>query len=191
MWRPCEVAFALLAFSSLFDSVLLPKAVAQIPQTGNIAGQVQISRGSFPPEAILITLETRGAMVGRIYADNEGRFGFYDLQPNPYHIIINEKKYLPVDEIVVVNPIIAHTNIVHITLTPLESSGNKIQGQTVSGSNPYLTSASSYENPSKSSKRVWGPTSTARGKKPSGTTRRPLAWHPSSTLRVIISGPLT
>jgi tetratricopeptide (TPR) repeat protein len=135
---------SLVSSTFLLFSIFEVTAVAQIPETGNIAGQIQIARGNFPPEALLVTLETRGAMVGRVYTDGEGRFGFYELQPNPYHVVINEKGYFPIDETVVVNPVLTRTNIIHVTLTAMESTRDSDREHDLSGSNPYLKSSTSY-----------------------------------------------
>jgi tetratricopeptide (TPR) repeat protein len=117
---------------------------------GTISGQVRIARGSFPPERIQVVLETRGAQMGLTYTDDEGRFAFYNLAPNLYHVVINEKDYEPVRESTAVNPVIGRMNLVNITLIPRgERGGGSVSegSQTVApvpGGNPYLVNLVEY-----------------------------------------------
>jgi tetratricopeptide (TPR) repeat protein len=123
--RCCLPVFRVLAQTFLSLCLLLSLctfAVAQIPtQSGDIVGQVRVSKGSFPPNYLLVTLEMRGAPAGTVYTDAEGKFYFQDLVANVYHIIITEKGFRPVDVSVNLNPSIQRTMYVNIELIPEET----------------------------------------------------------------------
>ncbi len=54
---------------------------------------VHVLRNNFPSSPVMVSLVARGALVNSVYADNEGRFGFNFLEPNVYHVVIEEKEY--------------------------------------------------------------------------------------------------
>ena len=116
-------------------------------QLGNIIGQVKISRFGAPPEPVMVTLVSRGAILNTSYTDGEGRWGFYSLPPNLYHIVVNDEKYQPVQVESKLNPAISTVNIVQITLNPVEGSrtdtGAGVQPP-ASGGNPYLVDVADY-----------------------------------------------
>src|SRR5712691_2846300 len=126
---------------------------AQNPNdTGNIIGQVRIGGGSLPPERLLVNLTTRGLPFASSYTDDEGRFGFYNLPANPYHLTINESGYSPVDIIVAVNPAVIRTNMVQVNLTARQKVSETRTPP--AGSNPYLVDPAEYNKryPSKATK---------------------------------------
>src|ERR1700736_2267022 len=85
-------------------------------QVGKIIGQIRIEKGDFPPHQIMVELQLRSATLENSYADSQGRFGFYNLQPNGYHVIINDPDYTPVDEVADVDPAMAPYAMVQILL---------------------------------------------------------------------------
>lgn len=87
-------------------------------QQGNIVGQIRLQDGGFPNERIRVTLEGRGLVADVTYADSEGRFGFNNLLPNAYWVVVDMEAYQPVRLSVVVNPSTMQTNIVHVALRP-------------------------------------------------------------------------
>ncbi len=87
-------------------------------QEGNIAGQIRLVDGGFPSERLRVTLEGRGSVVDVTYGDSEGRFGFNNLLPNAYWVVIETEGYQPVRLQVVVNPTTMQTNLVHVVLRP-------------------------------------------------------------------------
>ena len=87
-------------------------------QQGNIAGQIRLEDGAFPSERLRVTLESHGMVVGDSYCDAEGRFGFPDLLPNVYTVVIDVERYQPVRLMVIVNPSTGQTNIVRVVLRP-------------------------------------------------------------------------
>jgi len=97
--------------------LLLSAGVQQAQeQQGNISGQIRLVDGTFPAERIRVTLEGRGSVVDVTYGDSEGRFGFNNLLPNAYWVVIETGGYQPVRLQVVVNPATMHTNLVHVVL---------------------------------------------------------------------------
>jgi len=119
----------------------------QASQAGNIIGQVRIARGGAPPEPVMVTLLSRGAPVNTSYTDGEGRYGFYAVAPNLYHIVVNDSKYQPLQVETKLNPLISPINVVQLVLTPVEASrsdGGFIAQPPASGGNPYLVDVSDY-----------------------------------------------
>ena len=116
-------------------------------QLGNIIGQVRISRGAAPAEPVMIALVSRGATVTNTYTDGEGRYGFYGLPSNLYHIVVNDPKYQPVQVEARFNPAISPISIVQLILYPVESSRpdvGSIPQPPASGGNPYLVDVADY-----------------------------------------------
>jgi TolA-binding protein len=114
---------------------------------GAIVGQVQIALASFPKEPPMVTLTTFGATVNSTYTDNEGRFAFTNLPWNAYHLIIQERDYLPVDETVAIDPT-TPVRRVNLRLTPRETPPKKSlsSGQdAITGGNPYLTNSAGFK----------------------------------------------
>ncbi|MBI3484294.1 MAG: hypothetical protein HY012_03975, partial [Acidobacteria bacterium] len=68
--------------------LLLSCTAVHAQETGNLIGQIRLVNGSFPTARVMVTLQTRGATLDNAYTDNEGRFGFYNLIANPYHLVI-------------------------------------------------------------------------------------------------------
>jgi Flp pilus assembly protein TadD len=117
-------------------------AVAQ-NENGAIGGQVTIARGSFPPDRIEITLQTRGIVVNQAWTDNEGKFIFHDLPGNLYHVMINDERYEPYHEDVKVDPHINPVNILSIRLELKPQAAP--QGAPVLGGDPYLVDLAEYK----------------------------------------------
>ncbi len=134
--------FAALLLGLMFFSDWLP---GQNQQSGKIIGEIRISRGDFPPHQILVELRLRGAAIDSAYADSQGRFGFSSLAANPYHVVIDDADYFPVDELANVNPLTAPYAMVQITLRPRDEK-KKVDpmGKRTTGSNPYLIDPGEY-----------------------------------------------
>ena len=132
---------------------------------GSIIGELHVERSGSPSKRIEVRLETRGAMVGMTYADDEGKFGFYLLKGNEYHVLINDSDYVPVDVAVAVNPEMNRENMVPIFLVPAETAGPagsvgprgganahmmdssgsaQSKDRNVQGNNPYLSNPQEY-----------------------------------------------
>ena len=136
--RPCPWRF--LRFVLLWTCVI----PAQQQPLGGIAGQIRVANGEFSARPILVELRLHGATLNSTYADAQGHFSFSLLDPNEYHIVINDDAYSPVDQAAPVSP--ENLNIVLlIALYPREDKekADPMRGQ-VSGSNPYLVNLADY-----------------------------------------------
>jgi len=136
---------------------------AQFSDEGSIIVELSVARGGFPTGHVLVQLETRGAIVGQTFSDDEGKLAFYFLKANLYHVTINDNDYEPVSRDVPLNPSQNHMEIVHIDLVPkssdaaspfvtsrpganahmMDTSVNQPQQRNVAG-NPYLTNPAEY-----------------------------------------------
>ena len=138
--RYCFCPALLLLFLIFFSCTLH----AQLQTLGNIAGRLQVASGEVPPHQVLVELRFRGATINSVYADAGGYFSFAALEPNPYHIVINDEAYYPVDAQAVVNPETPNT-VVQITLLPRqETKKDDPISARASGGNPYLVDPGDY-----------------------------------------------
>src|SRR6266481_3093198 len=119
--------------------LLLSAGVLQAQeQQGNISGQIRLVDGTFPAERIRVTLEGRGSVVDVTYGDSEGRFGFNNLLPNAYWVVIETGGYQPVRLQVVVNPASMQTNLVHVVLRRNPDEKTRSAPDEVGGANPDM-----------------------------------------------------
>ena len=116
--------------------VLLFAGSAAWPQAGSIVGVARVLRGNFP-EPLIVSLQLHGATITTTYTDGEGRFSFNSVTPNPYHVIISDEHYMPVDIQVDVRPEFLNANVIQIMLVPRAS---KVEPKALAGS--YVTSPS-------------------------------------------------
>jgi tetratricopeptide (TPR) repeat protein len=132
-------------YPGIFLLVLLPGTLLGQQQLGRIIGQARTLRGDFPPRQILVELQLRGGVVESVYTDTGGRFGFSDLQPNGYVVVINDDEYYRAEERVDVNPAVTPYARIQITLRPREAKQNDNSlGPQPSGTNPYLVNPADY-----------------------------------------------
>lgn len=134
-------AAQIVIFLPLFFLAALP---AHAQDTANIIGQVRTTGGAIPSERLRVTLHTRGMVVGDTYTDNEGRFFFYGLPANAYHVRMDVEGYRPVDQIVVMSTIVISNQYVQINLTPEEKAPDQPPDGPTIGGNPYLVRAAEY-----------------------------------------------
>lgn len=123
--------------------ILSAAALGQQGDLGNIIGEVRVLRVGFPPKPVLVSLQSRGATVNSVYADGQGRFGFYSLPGGVYHIVIQEEEYAAADEQVVLNPLITATMYTQVTLNPKPVKDDKAAGQGVAG-NSHVVDTSEF-----------------------------------------------
>lgn len=128
------LALTLLLPGDLFGQVIL----------GRVIGQVRTPSGDYPARQILVELRLHGGTVESVYTDNEGRFGFSNLQANGYRIVINDEEYYPVEERADVNPDVAPYTRVLINLRSREEKKDDPKNVRPSGSNPYLVDPVDY-----------------------------------------------
>ena len=107
-------------------------------------GQVRVVRGDFPSHAVMVELQLHGATVTSMYTDGEGRFGFYELQSNLYHVIVNDADYYPVDEQVNLNLMESQFAMAQIQLRPREKKNADPLDKQVAGSNPFIVDPAEY-----------------------------------------------
>jgi len=81
-----------------------------------------------------------------VYADDQGRFGFYNLEANRYHVLIKDQAFNPVDEMADVNPLVSPTTMVQVRLEPRAGATPEMLPQRLGGSNPYMVDPGEYEH---------------------------------------------
>jgi tetratricopeptide (TPR) repeat protein len=119
---------------------------AQQQSLGSIVGRVRVVRGSSPAEPVLVSLEFRSAIMDSVYTDSSGTYGFHNLYPNLYNVIVNDGGYEPVRQRAVVDAsMMSPTVMVDITLVPktTASPASGVQSQP-SGSNPNVIDIREY-----------------------------------------------
>jgi tetratricopeptide (TPR) repeat protein len=121
---------ALLLFSS--------RALHAQQQPGTLTGEIRLQDGTFPKERLQVNLETHGSVVGVTYCDYEGHFGFSDLLPNFYNVVIESDGYQPVRQQVNINPSFSQINIVRIVLRPKEAERAPSAPDEAGGANPDM-----------------------------------------------------
>ena len=132
----CRVVAIGLAF------LLTCSAAAQRGEgNGNIVGRIRASKAALPSEALLVSVHTRGQLVGNVYADSEGKFGFYDLAPNAYEVTLTVQGYEPITQVVRIDPLLSPTQFVELVLNPVAVRAQQPGDQRPKGSNPYLINA--------------------------------------------------
>ena len=126
-------------------AVFVPSLLAQ-QQLGRIIGQIRVSRGDFPPHPILVELQLRGSTVNSVYTDDQGRFGFYNLEGNPYHVLAKDDAYYPVVELAIVNPLTSPMVMLQIHLEPRPDAKQEPLQNRVKDSNPYMVDLAEYSH---------------------------------------------
>jgi len=138
---------ARLVLSFLFSLALL-RPVSSIGQSqilGKIIGEVRVGRGEFPPRQIMLELRLHGGTIESVYADNEGRFAFSNLQANSYQVVVNDEDYYPWEQRADVNPSISTVSTMHILLRSREDKNKDDPiGARATGGNPYLVDRADY-----------------------------------------------
>ena len=136
MFRKLHLPLCSLIF--LFSALAFPQ------DNGRVIGQVRVVRGDFPSRAVMVELQLHGATVTSMYTDGEGRFGFYELQSNLYHVIVNDADYYPVDEQVNLNLMESQFAMAQIQLRPREKKNADPLDKQVAGSNPFIVDPAEY-----------------------------------------------
>ena len=111
---------------------------------GNIVGELHVIRTDLPDTPIQVNLVLRGATITTAYASDQGKFGFYSLSGNPYHIVINDERFYPVDQQVLLDPSITAVQMVQINLTPKEPKAPSDSLTKQKGNNPYIVDLEQY-----------------------------------------------
>jgi TolA-binding protein len=109
----------LLLVVNCFLRGLCVPVLGQQQTLGSVVGHMRVLRGDSPPQRVLISLELRGAPVDSVYSDSSGTFGFHNLYPNTYYIVVDDEQYEPMRRIVVIDAVTLSPNVfVDITLVP-------------------------------------------------------------------------
>jgi tetratricopeptide (TPR) repeat protein len=140
-----RLCFSLAACLCFFLLACL-SALAQQATLGSIVGRVRVERGDTPAQRILITLEYLGAPQNSVYTDGEGAFGFHNLSPGPYTLIVNDEVYEPVRKQAELQATsLGPVTFVDITLTPKATAASGSASSVKSpGANPNMTDAREY-----------------------------------------------
>ena len=133
-----------LVFSCLVLLLISPPVLhAQQGGVGNIVGELHLSRGDFGGR-VFVELQLRGATLASAYSDDEGKFGFYALGSNPYHLVIHDERFYPVDQLVILDTSISIMSIAQVSLTPREPVKKEPLPNREPGSNPNLVDPAEY-----------------------------------------------
>jgi tetratricopeptide (TPR) repeat protein len=133
-----------LPFLHVFFLLLLNPSLWGQAQVGSVVGELQVARGDFPNHPVLVELQLHRATINSAYADDQGRFGFYGLSSNVYHVVVNDDAYNPVELLANLNLTFSSVVRVQITLVPRESKKPAPVTGRVSGSNPYMVDPKEY-----------------------------------------------
>jgi TolA-binding protein len=146
MWLARRSLIGRLPTALLLLCALSKFLPAQQSQQYSLIGEIQISRGLFPPHRVEVILETRGTRAGATYADNEGKFSFNQLVPNVYYVVINDPDFEPVRQSHEIRELSGANNFVQVTLIPKQkdAAGPKPSDRT-GGGNPFLVNTSEYK----------------------------------------------
>lgn len=133
-----------VVLSRLALLVLIASLSLWAQQVGNITGELHVIRTDLPGSPIMVELQLRGATIASAYADDQGKFGFYSLTSNPYHIVINDERFYPVDHTVMLDLSVTAFQMVQIILTPREATAPKDTLSAQQGGNRYLVDLEQY-----------------------------------------------
>jgi tetratricopeptide (TPR) repeat protein len=118
---------------------------AQQEVLGTIMGRISVDRKGVVSERILVTLLHRGAPMDSAYTDSEGTFGFHNLGPDAYEVLIDDEHYEAVREQVVIEPFTLNpTVVVNIRLIPKLAAPASASPQRPDGANAHITDAREY-----------------------------------------------
>jgi tetratricopeptide (TPR) repeat protein len=93
----------------------------------------------------MVELQLHGSPINSEYTDEQGKFGFGPVTNNVYHIIINDERFYPVDQRVMVDLSISAVTTVQITLMPREETSKQTAAGQMTGGNPYIIDLSEYK----------------------------------------------
>lgn len=143
---PAHRLIVLAAWWSLLVFALLPpSAAAQQQILGNIIGHMHVQRGDSPSERIMVSLEVRGAPMDSAYSDSSGTFGFHNLSPNQYYIVINDEKYEPIRRSVIIEATTMSPNVsLDVILVPKKDANADAGTGDSKGANPNMIDVREY-----------------------------------------------
>ena len=146
---PCRSRLLFYLWTSILSIFVFCAAVdgQQTSETlGSIIGHLRIARGEAPSVPVLVLLQIHGATMDSVYTDSQGTYGFHNLHPNPYRVVINDDRFQQEEREAVITP----TNLmpvvfVDITLTPKPDPNeeSKVPNKS-SGANRNITDVREY-----------------------------------------------
>lgn len=118
---------------------------AQQEVLGTIMGRITVDRKGPVSERILVTLLHRGAPIDSAYSDSEGTYGFHNLGPDTYEVVVDNDHYQAVREQAVLEPFTLNpTVVVNIRLMPKAAASASPEPSRPSGANAHITDAREY-----------------------------------------------
>ena len=139
---PCTLRNLILACLA-FLFIVSPGLRGQQIGVGSIMGEMHLSRGDFPGR-IFVELQLRGATVASAYSDDQGKFGFPGLGSNPYHVVIHDERFYPVDQLVALDTSISAISMAQISLISRAVVKKELLSNREAGSNPHLIDPAEY-----------------------------------------------
>jgi len=126
---------------------VLSQAQQNTQTLGSIIGRLSLPRGGAPAENVLVLLQVHGGTVDSVYADSRGTYGFHNLPPNLYHVVINDDHYQLVNqEAAIVPSSLAPVVFVDIILTPKANADDQNQEPSKNpGANPNMIDVREFE----------------------------------------------
>lgn len=141
-------ALALILACWAFCLISSRESPGQATTLGSVNGRLRIPRGGPPPERVLVSLQFRGSTIETVYADSQGAYGFHNLLPNSYYVVVNDDHYQPEQrEAFIPSSSLSPVAFVDITLiakTP-HKADDKVPQKSI-GSNPNITDVREYES---------------------------------------------
>lgn len=124
----------------------IAQAQQNVQTLGSIIGHLRVPRGEAPAEPVLVLLQVHGGTMDSVYADSQGTYGFHNLPPNPYTVVVNDEHYQPEQRQAVILPSsLSPVVFVDIDLTPRPNPNNEEKVPAKSqGANPNLTDVREY-----------------------------------------------
>jgi tetratricopeptide (TPR) repeat protein len=127
---------------SWLSFLLFAAAPLYAQQFGSITGELHIIKSDFSGR-VLVELQLHGAPINSQYTDEQGKFGFAPLTNNVYHIVIQDDRFYPVDQAVVLDLSITAITRVQINLTPRPAE-RKESLTAQKGSNRFIVDTEAY-----------------------------------------------
>lgn len=113
---------------------------------GSVIGRLRLVRGEAPSVPVLVLLQIHGATLDSVYTDSQGTYGFHNLHPNPYRVVINDDRFQHEERDAVIPPVtLMPVVFVDITLTPKpDQKGDSNVPNKSSGANRNITDVREY-----------------------------------------------
>lgn len=120
---------------------------AQQEVLGSVMGRILVDGRNTPTEPVLVALFSRGAPIASGYTDSQGTYGFHNLPPDVYEVVINDDQYQSVRNTAVIeahslNPVA----VVNISLTRKSPKASSEQPHRPVGANPLIADAREYSS---------------------------------------------